>query len=101
MNDERVYTVTGPKAEPATPITLAEAGLKERADLQEWVIAHPEILGPGILVVTTEFDRWLTTSGDRPLDRLDVLGLDEEAGVEAFLLARLAAGKTTTRSTAA
>ena len=78
MVDERVYTVVGPTAEPATPVTLAEAGLKERSDLQEWVIARPEILGPGIMVVTTEFDRWQAASGARPLDRLDVLGLDTD-----------------------
>jgi hypothetical protein len=38
---ERVYTVTGSVATPARPVTLAEAGLKERVDLQEWVLAHP------------------------------------------------------------
>lgn len=78
MTDERVYTVVGSAAQPATPISLADAGLKERSDLQEWVIAHPEILGPGIMVVTTEFDRWQAAGGARPLDRLDVLGLDSD-----------------------
>lgn len=78
MTEERVYTVVGPTAEPATPITLADAGLKERRDLQEWVMAHPEILGPGIMVVTSEFDRWQAAAGGRPLDRLDVLGLDSD-----------------------
>lgn len=78
MTDERVYTVDGSAAQPATPVSLAEAGLKERSDLQEWVIAHPEILGPGIMVVTTEFDRWQAAAGARPLDRLDVLGLDSD-----------------------
>ena len=43
--------------------------------LQERVLAHPEILGPDIRVVTFEFDRWWAVGGD-PLDRLDVLGLD-------------------------
>jgi hypothetical protein len=38
---ERVFTVTGPTATPAQPITLAEAGLRERSDLQQWVLAHP------------------------------------------------------------
>lgn len=78
MTDERVYTVTGSAAEPAIPVSLTDAGLKERSDLQEWVIAHPEMLGPGIMVVTTEFDRWQASGGVRPLDRLDVLGLDSD-----------------------
>jgi hypothetical protein len=72
---ERVFTVTGSAATPAQPITLAEAGLRERSDLQEWVLAHPEILGEGVLVVTFEFDRWQGSGGARERDRLDVLGL--------------------------
>ena len=72
---ERVFTVTGSAATPAQPITLAEAGLRERSDLQEWVLAHPEILGAGVLVVTFEFDRWQGSGGARERDRLDVLGL--------------------------
>jgi hypothetical protein len=62
---ERVFTVTGSAASPAQPISLAEAGLRERSDLQEWVVAHPEILGDGVLVVTFEFDRWQAFSGAR------------------------------------
>ncbi len=37
-------------------------GLRERADLQEWVIAHPEILDPDVLIVTFEFDRWMASA---------------------------------------
>ena len=40
---ERVFTVAGSSATAATPITLADAGFRERHDLQEWVLAHPEI----------------------------------------------------------
>lgn len=76
MSGERVFSVAGSTATPAVPISLAEAGLKERADLQEWVLAHPEIMGPDVMVIGLEFDRWQAASGQRPLDRLDVLGLD-------------------------
>lgn len=75
---ERVFTVAGSVATPAAPIGLADAGLRERSDLQEWVLAHPEILGPDVLVLTFEFDRWRTSSGERERDRLDVLGIDSE-----------------------
>jgi alkylated DNA nucleotide flippase Atl1 len=78
VSEERVYTVEGSAATPATEISLADAGLKERDDLQEWVIAHPEILGPDVLVLTFEFDRWQASSGSRQLDRFDVLGLDHD-----------------------
>ncbi|MCB0960864.1 MAG: MGMT family protein [Acidimicrobiales bacterium] len=78
MSGERVYTVEGSVATPADEISLADAGLKERDDLQEWVIAHPEILGPDVLILTFEFDRWQASSGSRQLDRFDVLGLDPD-----------------------
>jgi hypothetical protein len=75
VSDELVFTVSGAAAKPAAAVSLAEIGLSERQHLQEWVIAHPEILGPHIMVVTFEFDRWWSAGGN-PLDRLDVLGLD-------------------------
>jgi hypothetical protein len=74
MGNDLVFTVTGRSAVPALPVTLAEAGLRERRDLQEWVLEHPQILGEDIMVVTFEFDRWWTSSG-ATADRLDVLAL--------------------------
>ena len=71
---ERLFTVDGAAAVPAVPVTLADAGLRERSDLQEWVLAHPEILGPDILIVTFEFDHW-ASAGGQERDRLDVLGI--------------------------
>ena len=51
MSGEMVFTVSGASATVAQPISLAEAGLKERGHLQEWVLAHPEMLGPDVKVV--------------------------------------------------
>ena len=77
MPGELVFTVEGSSATPAVPVTLADAGLRERNDLQEWVLAHPEILGSDVMVVAFEFDRWKAgATGERERDRLDVLGLD-------------------------
>lgn len=75
MPDELVFRVEDTRAESATPISLSEAGLTERAHLQEWVLAHPKIIGEGVHVVTAEFDTWRSTAGAER-DRLDVLGLD-------------------------
>jgi hypothetical protein len=50
--------------------------LTERTHLQEWVMAHPEMLGPGVKIVTLEFDQWRSSTGSQERDRLDVLGLD-------------------------
>ena len=85
---ERLFTVTGSQAEAAAPITLADAGLRERDDLQEWVLAHPEILGPDVMIVTFEFDRWKASAGDRERDRLDVLGLDSSGRIVVAELKR-------------
>jgi hypothetical protein len=78
VSGELVFGVDGSSAKPGLPVTLSDAGLRERADLQEWVLAHPEILGPDVIVVTFEFDRWQAYTGNRERDRLDVLGLDSE-----------------------
>ena len=45
MAEELLFTVSGQRATPAQRISLADAGLREREHLQEWVLAHPEILG--------------------------------------------------------
>lgn len=78
MAKERVYTVRGDQALPVQTISLAAAGLRERAHLQEWVIEHPEILGDDVTVIASEFDRWVSHDGQRQLDRLDVLGVNSD-----------------------
>ncbi len=76
MSGELVFTVEGTTAMPATQISLSEAGLCERSHLQEWVLAHPQILGDDVVIVAFEFDRWKSHSGQPERDRLDILGLD-------------------------
>lgn len=78
MTDEMVFTVTGPTAKPAEPISLGEAGLREREHLQEWVLDHPEILGGDVRIVTFEFGRWTGNDDRIERDRLDILGIDVE-----------------------
>lgn len=57
--------------------TLETAGLMERTHLQEWVVAHPAILGPGVKIVAVEYAAWVV-AGDAQRTRLDVLGLDTD-----------------------
>lgn len=91
--DEVVFSVSGSTAVPAEPITLAQAGLREREHLQEWVIAHPEIIGADVMIVTFEFDRWQSSSGPQK-DRLDVLGLGGDGRLVVSELKRDAAPDT-------
>lgn len=77
MAEEMLFTVAGAVAVPAQMVTLEEAGLSERADLQEWVSANPEILGQGIKIVTFDADLPGAATGPQH-DRMSVLGLDQE-----------------------
>jgi hypothetical protein len=93
MDGEFLFSVANSTATAATPMTLAEAGLRERDHLQEWVIAHPEILGPNVLIITSEFDRWQSRSGPER-HRPDVIGLDADGYLIVVELKRDAAPDT-------
>lgn len=64
----------GGAARPVPAGTLQAAGLLERQHLQEWIVANPQILGPGVMVVAVEYDGWVVQGGAQR-DRLDVLRL--------------------------
>jgi hypothetical protein len=63
--DELVFAVEDREATAARPVTFADAGLREREHLQEWVIRNPDIIGPGVMIVGFEFDRWMTATRSR------------------------------------
>lgn len=63
------------EAQLMTEVSLAAAGIRERADLQRWIERYPEIIERDLLVITTEFDQWQVRDR-RVADRLDVLFLD-------------------------
>jgi hypothetical protein len=74
--DEVLFRVDADQATLVDRVELSDVELQERAHLQEWILAHPAILGPGVEIITSEFDRWQTSAGDPVLDRLDVLAVD-------------------------
>lgn len=79
-----LFSIDGEGAVESVPThELAELGLWERDDLQEWVIAEPRILGEDLLVVTSEYSGFEDT-----LDRLDVLALDREGKLVVIELKR-------------
>jgi hypothetical protein len=92
--DEVVFAVAGSAATAAEPISLADAGFKEREHLQEWVLTHPEIIGPDVMIVTFEFDKWSSAGGEQK-DRLDVLGLGKDGRIVVAELKRGRAPDTT------
>ena len=53
-------------------ISFKEIGLKERSDLQEWIVNNPFMLGEELLIIQKEFDGFNETN-----ERLDLLALDK------------------------
>jgi hypothetical protein len=62
--------------EPIKEITFKSAGLKERANLQEWIAKHPESLGEELLIIQKEFSGFNDTH-----ERLDLLALDKKGNL--------------------
>lgn len=60
------------------------------------VLSHPEMLGEGVFVVTSEFDRWYDRAGQVNPDRLDVLGLGHDGRLIVAELKREDAPMSTT-----
>lgn len=61
---------------PLEKTAFASAGFRERANLQEWIAANPEILGEPLLIVQMEFDGFQDT-----FERLDLLALDKKGNL--------------------
>ncbi len=92
MADEMLFTMAGPVATPAQMVSLEEAGLANRADLQEWLAANPEILGPAVKIITFDLEGGGSGSGSgSEEDRLSVLGLDQDS---RLVVAELKWGRT-------
>ena len=88
MHDEILFRVDGASAVKVQRRSLEELALEERKHLQEWILSNPEVLGPGTLIVTSEFDRWQSADGSPVADRLDILALDSNGRVVVVELKR-------------
>jgi hypothetical protein len=86
--DEFLLAVEDGKATKVTASSLPKLGLMERQHLQEWVLSHPDLLGVGVAVVTSEFDKWQDAQGGAVADRLDVLGIDRDGRLVVVELKR-------------
>jgi len=58
---------------PLTARAFADAGFKERDNLQEWIVKEPSCLGEELLVIQKEFSGFTDTR-----ERLDILALDKQ-----------------------
>jgi hypothetical protein len=62
--------------EPIAKAAFRDVGMKERKDLQEWIVHNPEVFGEDLLVIQKEFSGFADTK-----ERLDVLALDKQGNV--------------------
>lgn len=90
QTDVLMFTVAGadPQCVPMPSRQLAELGILEAAHLEQWIVDHPEILGDQVRIVTTQYDKWSSDSGDLARERLDVLGLDSSGQLVVVELKR-------------
>jgi hypothetical protein len=79
--------VAGKTAAEVGHVTLSQLQLRERYDLQEWVLQTPRILGEDLLIITSEFSGF-----DRTAERLDVLALDKRGVLTVVELKRSSVG---------
>ncbi len=63
--------------------SFAGLNIWERKHIQEWVQQNPEMLGEELLIVTTEFDRFVNSD-----DRLDLLAVDRDGNLVVVELKR-------------
>ena len=82
--DEKTKTATA-----ADSHTFSGLSLRERFDLQEWVLTTPQLLGEDLFVITAEFDGF-----DKTSERLDVLAVDRKGKLVVVELKRSAIGTT-------
>ena len=64
-------------------VDFSHLGLEERRDIQEWVVANPEILGDDLLIIAKEFSDF-----DRTSERLDLLAIDRDGKLVIIELKR-------------
>ena len=78
QSDILMFTVSGSdqRCDSMPSSRLAKLGILETTHLEKWIVDHPEVLGDGVKIVTTQYDKWSSGFGDLARERLDVLGLD-------------------------
>jgi len=84
-----VYHVEGNGVKALEPTSFDALNLTE-ADIEEWIIETPSILGEDLLVVASQYAKF-----DRTAERPDVLALDPDGKLVVIELKRDSADKTT------
>ena len=70
-------------SESVREVDFAQLKVRERQDIQEWVVANPAILGNDLLIIGKEFSDF-----DRTSERLDLLAVDRDGKLVIIELKR-------------
>lgn len=68
----KLLRVNQADAAPFSATTMTRAELNETDHLEAWIVSNPQVLDPGLKVITTQFNRWASAK-----ERIDVLGLSQ------------------------
>lgn len=68
--------VDGQKMTELLTVSFSSSGLKERQDLQEWIVSNSSCLGEELLIIQKEFSEFDNTN-----ERLDLLALDKNGNL--------------------
>ena len=69
--------------QPLEEVDFADLDLRERPDIQEWIAAHPRVLGGDLLIIGKEFSGF-----DQTNERPDLLAVDREGKLVVIELKR-------------
>ena len=78
-----VYRITKEKFEPLEVTSFEVEGIYERSEMQEKLLARPEILEKGLLILAKEYSDWEESNR-----RIDLLALDEKGRLVVVELKR-------------
>jgi hypothetical protein len=78
-----IYQALKGKLVPIESTSFADAGVKERADIQQMLRQQIEVIAPDTLVIAEEFGDW-----DDSRRRIDLLAIDKEANLVVIELKR-------------
>jgi hypothetical protein len=83
----KVLRVNDGSATLIAPSSMVDEGLGEVAHLEQWLVQHIAAIDPALKVVTTQFNRWASTS-TTAAERLDILALAQSGELVVIELKR-------------
>jgi hypothetical protein len=83
----KMLRVNNGSATLVTPSKMVSEGLSEVAHLEQWLVQHIDAIDPALKVVTTQFNRWASSS-TTAAERLDILALAQSGELVVIELKR-------------